>query len=54
MVITQSLDSADPSPSRLAVATAFQQLSPFLSADDVEPFLAFLICDSDINPDVRC
>jgi hypothetical protein len=56
MVIPQSLDTSDPFPARLAIASTFEKLSPSFSSDEVEPLFAFLIRDGalgDLNSDVR-
>jgi hypothetical protein len=56
MVIAQSLDRADPWPTRVAIALAFQRLAPSFPATQVEPFFKFLIQDEalgDRSSDVR-
>lgn len=56
MVIPQSLDRSDPWAARLAIALAFELLSPSFTDNDVEPFFKFLIEDEalgDRNPEVR-
>ncbi|KAI0944136.1 hypothetical protein AcV7_002042 [Taiwanofungus camphoratus] len=56
MVITQSVDRADPWPARVAVARTFELLAPAFSEDDIDLFFKFLIKDEalgDRNADVR-
>ena len=56
MVIAQSLDRADPWPTRAAIARTLELLAPAFSDEDVEPFFKFLIQDEalgDRHPDVR-
>ncbi|KIJ11894.1 hypothetical protein PAXINDRAFT_157123 [Paxillus involutus ATCC 200175] len=45
MVIAQSLDRADPWPTRVAIALAFEQLAPPFPITEVESFFNFLIRD---------
>ena len=45
MVIAQSLNHADPWPTRVAIALAFQWLALSFPATRVEPFFKFLIQD---------
>lgn len=56
MVIASTLDRADPWPSRVAVARAFELMAPSFTPDNLEPFFKFLINDEalgDRHPDVR-
>ncbi|KAF9234000.1 armadillo-type protein [Melanogaster broomeanus] len=56
MVIAQSLDRADPWPTRVAIAVAFEQLAPSFPDTAVESFFNFLIQDEalgDRSPEVR-
>ncbi|KAH0828924.1 armadillo-type protein [Lanmaoa asiatica] len=56
MVIAQSLDRADPWPTRVAIALAFERLAPSFPETQVEPFFKFLIQDEalgDRSSDVR-
>ncbi|KAF8553713.1 ARM repeat-containing protein [Imleria badia] len=56
MVIAQSLDRADPWPTRIAISLAFERLAPSFPETKVEPFFRFLIQDAalgDRSPDVR-
>ena len=56
MVIAQSLDRADPWPTRVAIALAFERLAPSFPETKVEPFFRFLIQDEalgDRSEDVR-
>lgn len=56
MVVANSLDRADPWPTRVAIASTFEALAPAFTVADVEPFFNFLITDQalgDRHPDVR-
>ena len=56
MVIAQSLDRADPWPTRVAIALAFERLAPAFPETQIEPLFQFLIADAalgDRAPDVR-
>ena len=56
MVIPQSLDRADPWPTRVAIALAFEHLAPSFLNTLVAPFFTFLIKDEalgDRSADVR-
>lgn len=55
-MIAQSLDRADPWPTRLAISRTFERVAPSFTASEVEPFFQFLIADEalgDRNPEVR-
>ncbi|TCD64479.1 translational activator of GCN4 [Steccherinum ochraceum] len=56
MLIAQSVDRADPWPTRSAIAQTFELSAPSFTADTLEPFFTFLTEDEalgDRNPDVR-
>ena len=56
MLIAQSVDRADPWPTRLAIAQTFELSAPSFSEDTLEPFFKFLTDDEalgDRHPDVR-
>ncbi|KAI5983714.1 armadillo-type protein [Pisolithus albus] len=45
MVIPETLDRLDPWPTRVAIASIFEQLAPFFPDTEVEGFIRFLIKD---------
>lgn len=56
MVIAQSVDRADPWPTRIAIARTFELVAPSFTPDNLVPFFQFLIHDEalgDRHPDVR-
>ena len=56
ILITDSINRADPWPVRVAIAGAFEALAPYFMEDQIEPFFRFLLADGplgDSHPDVR-
>jgi hypothetical protein len=56
MLVASSLERADPWPTRVAIARAFEQTTPFFPDSNVAPFFQFLIEDEALGdrvPEVR-